>query len=257
MNFLYSIILGAIEGFTEFLPISSTAHLLLFSKIFNLSHLYFLKTFVIFIQSGSILGLLFIYWRKFFSDLEKLKKVIFSFIPTSIIGFLFYKLIKNVFFNEILIVLAALFIGGVLIIIFEFYYQKKMISKNVSDKISYKQAFLIGLGQSLALIPGVSRSAATILTGLFLGIDRRTIVDFSFLLSVPVIITASLYDLYVNFNSFTLKEFDFLIAGFLASFVFSIFAVKFLINFIKNHSFVLFGVYRIIFAIILGIYFYF
>jgi undecaprenyl-diphosphatase len=255
MNFFYSIILGGIEGFTEFLPISSTAHLILFSRIFQLKQSDFLKTFIIFIQFGAILGLFSIYWRKFLTDIETLKRIFFAFVPTAIIGLLLYRIIKNFFFEDIHLILASLFMGGILLIIFEIYYQKKMLLKKASNDISYQNALLIGLGQALAVIPGVSRSAATILTGLLLGIERKTIVEFSFLLSIPTITTAALYDFYKNFHSFTLEEFDLLIVGFLSSFVFAILAAKFLLAYIKTHSFILFGIYRIILSLLLAFYF--
>ncbi len=254
MNFFQAIILGLIEGFTEFLPISSTAHLILFSRIFNLEQSEFLKTFIISIQSGAILGLLLLYWKKIVFDLKILKKVIIAFLPTAIIGFLLYKVIKFVFFNSIILILISLFIGGALMIIFEVYYQKNNLNKQKKEEISYKEAFLIGLAQSLAVIPGVSRSGATILTGLLMNLERKTIVEFSFLLSIPTIITATFYDIYKNFGEISFANFHLLMIGLLLSLLSAILSAKFFLNYISKHSFIIFGIYRIFFALFLSFY---
>lgn len=255
MSFFEAISLGLIEGFTEFLPVSSTAHLILFSKIFNLEQSEFLKTFIIFIQSGAVLGLLFLYWRSLVFDLKTLKKVIIAFLPTAIIGFLLYKIIKSVFFDSLLLILTALFVGGVLMIIFEIYYQKYKFNQQKKEKIFYKEAFLIGLGQSLAVIPGVSRSGTTILTGLLMNLERRSIVEFSFLLSIPTIIMATFYDLYKNFGEIDFTNFYLLIIGFFVSLLSAILSAKFFLNYISKHSFTIFGIYRILLAIVLAFYF--
>lgn len=254
MNIFEAIILGLVEGLTEFLPISSTAHLILFSKILNLEENDFLKTFIIFIQSGAILGVLFLYWRNLIFKKQILTRVIFAFVPTALVGFLFYKVVKNIIFSEIEIILVALFIGGVLMLVFENYYQKRN-DKIRKEEIGLKESFIIGLAQSLAVIPGVSRSGATILSGLAMNLDRKIIVEFSFLLAIPTIIAATVYDIYVSWENLTFNNFYLLMIGFLFSFISAIISVSFFLNYISQKSFVFFGVYRIVLTIVLGIYF--
>ena len=250
MNFLHSIILGAVEGFTEFLPISSTAHIILTSRILGFAESEFLKTFTIVIQFGAILAVVALYWRTFLKDWETVKRIIVAFIPTAIIGFGLYKIIKGFFLVYIPLILASLFIGGAFLIVFEVFYKKSPMSKNASEIISYKKAFLIGLAQSLAVIPGVSRAAATIIGGLLLGIERKTIVEFSFLLAAPTMAAAAGYDFLKNFSEFSTNQFDTLMVGFLASFIFAMLGIKFLLNYIGKKSFAGFGVYRIILAVL-------
>src|SRR3989339_823008 len=164
MNFLSAIILGIVEGITEFLPISSTGHLILVSKLLSLPDTEFLKTFEISIQLGAILAVVVLYWRKLLVNKEIFKRVVVAFLPTAVIGLIFYKLIKTYLISNGLVVVYSLFIGGVILIIFEWWYGKKIKKKPAIDEmenITYKQSFLIGIFQSLAMIPGVSRSGAT------------------------------------------------------------------------------------------------
>lgn len=256
MTIIQSIILGIIEGITEFLPISSTAHLIIAERLANIEQTEFLKTFSISIQLGAILSVVVLYWKKVLSSMDNIKKIIIAFIPTAIIGFALYKIIKNFLMESLLVIALALLIGGIILIIFEkLNYQpgnKHHLNKEVDLKqISYKKAFIIGLVQSLAVIPGVSRSAATIIGGLSLGLNRQTIVEFSFLLAIPTMLAATCYDLLKQGSNFTLDQTGVWIIGFVTSFLVAIFAIKFLINFIKHHNFIIFGVYRIIVGLII------
>lgn len=247
-NFFQAFILGIIEGITEFLPISSTAHLILTSDFLKLSQTEFMKSFEIIIQLGAILAVLFLYWRSFL-DLKIIKKLIIAFIPTGIIGILFYKIIKNYFFESTTLILSTLFLGGIFLIIFEkFHKEKKSTSEDIS-KISYKNCILIGIFQSIAIIPGISRSAATIIGGLILGLQRKTIVEFSFLLAVPTMIAATGLDLLNSTKYFSSTEIYFLMIGFITSFVMAIVGIRFLLSYIQKNSFTAFGLYRIIFVI--------
>lgn len=250
MNIFDSIILGIVEGITEFLPISSTGHLILASKLLNLSQSDFLKTFEISIQIGAIASIIFLYFKKFFLDWEMLKKTAIAFIPTAVLGLLFYKTMKGLM-NES-VVLWALFLGGILIVIFELMYKEKPGEDEIKN-ISYKNSFLIGIFQAIAMIPGVSRAGATIIGGLMLGLKRKAIVEFSFLLAVPTMLLATLYDFYKNAGSFSGSQFNILFWGFITSFVVAIFAVKFLLKFIQRNNFVAFGIYRIILALLFWI----
>ena len=245
LNFLDAIILGIVEGITEFLPISSTAHLFLASDILKLTQTEFLKSFEIIIQLGAILAVVILYWKELLK-LEIIKKLIVAFIPTGILGLVFYKIIKTYLLGNVSVVLWSLFLGGIFLIIFERWHKEKESSFEDISNISYKQCLYIGLFQSIAMIPGVSRSAATIIGGLFLGLKRKTIVEFSFLLAVPTMLAATGLDLAKNYKSFSLSESHLLLAGFIASFVMAIVGIKFFLAYIQKNSFTAFGIYRII-----------
>ncbi|MEK7124460.1 MAG: undecaprenyl-diphosphatase UppP [Patescibacteria group bacterium] len=247
MTIFQAIILGIVEGVTEFLPISSTGHLILTSKLFGISGQEFTKSFEIAIQFGAILSVVFLYFKRFFSDKEIWKKVLTAFLPTAVIGFLFYKIIKGVFLSSGLIVVWALFLGGVFLILFEIWYKKRGA---VSAEIDYKKSFWVGVAQSLSIIPGVSRAGATIVEGLLMGIDRKKIVEFSFLLAVPTMAAATFYDLYKSAGQFSFSDFHLLAIGFVVSFIVALASIKWLLHFIKNHSFISFGIYRIIVALL-------
>ena len=260
MSILHALILGLVEGFTEFLPISSTAHLILVSELLGLDQSVFVKTFEIAIQSGAILAVLVIYWRKFL-DRQVLAKIIVAFIPTAVIGLIFYKIAKTYLIGNVSVVLWALGIGGLILIIFErWYVQKKerMINDAMTNDqpvtdirgLSYTKAALIGVAQAVAIIPGVSRSAATIIGGLLAGMHRAAVVEFSFLLAAPTIAAATVLDLYQNYSLFTADETWSLIVGFVAAFVTALVGIKFLLSFVSGKTFVGFGVYRIVVAMV-------
>jgi len=251
MNFLQSLILGTVEGFTEFLPISSTAHLILTAKILKISQTEFVKSFEIAIQLGAILAVVWLYRRRFFLDKETIKRIIAAFLPTAIFGFLFYKFFKEFLMENTSLIVWTLFLGGVFLIVFEFWYKEKLGTVEDVAKISYRQSLLIGVFQSAAMIPGVSRAAATILGGLFLGLKRKTIVEFSFLLAVPTILAATGYDLLKTGSDFSLDQLGILVVGFLVSFLVAILAIKFLLHFIQKNNFNWFGIYRIFIGFIL------
>ncbi len=245
-----SLILGLVEGFTEFLPISSTAHMILTAKLLGISQDNFVKTFEIAIQSGAILAVIILYWRKF-TDIKNLKKIAVAFIPTAIIGLVFYKIVKTYLLGNIPVVLGALFFGGIALIVFEKKFKEKTETsiKNI-EGMSYKQAAYVGVAQAVAIIPGVSRSAATIVGGRLLGISKDTIVEFSFLLAAPTMLAATGLDLLKNLHAFSGAQFGTLGIGFIASFVTAIFGIKFLLKYLKTHSFTAFGIYRIAIAIL-------
>src|SRR3989338_7041903 len=253
MTFIHAVILGIVEGLTEFLPVSSTGHLILASRLLKISSTAFLSSFDIAIQVGAILAVLVLYWKSAFMNFKVLKRLCVAFLPTAVVGFLLYKLIKHVFLDSIPVVLGSLFLGGLFLIIFERFYDARKTGSAELENISYQHCFFIGLFQSLAVIPGVSRSAATIIGGLMLGLDRKVIVEFSFLLAVPTILAATAYDLLRSGNAFSDSQFGLLTAGFAVSFVVAIGAIKFFIRFVKKFSFTLFGVYRIALAAILSL----
>lgn len=250
MNILDAFILGVVEGITEFLPISSTGHLILASEILKLGKTEFLKTFEIVIQLGAIFSVVVLYWRRFFLDQEALKKIIVALMPTLLIGALFYKIVKNYFLGNSMVVVWSLFIGGIVLIAFEMLHKEKEGAIEEMDNISYPKALALGVFQSIAIVPGVSRSASTILGGLILGLKRKTIVEFSFLLAVPTMLAASTLDLYKNYQFFSVDQFGVLALGFVVAFVTALLSIKWLLGFIKNHSFIGFGVYRVLAAVL-------
>jgi undecaprenyl-diphosphatase len=259
MNLIHALILSLVEGLTEFLPISSTGHLILVSKLLGIMETDFVKTFEIVIQLGAILAVVVLYFKKFVSSISLLKKLFVAFIPTAIVGFTLYPLIKGVLLGSSSITLNALFWGGIALIAIEwllknfqfsiFNFQSKEIKS-----VTYKQALIIGTFQSFSVIPGVSRAAATIIGGLLTGLDRPTATEFSFLLAVPTMFAATGLDIYKSRDMIAQGGFLTLFVGTILSFFFAILAVKFLIGYVKKHDFTAFGVYRIILSVLFWVF---
>ncbi len=250
MDFVQTVILSIVEGLTEFLPISSTGHLVLTSEILQVKQTEFVKSFEIIIQLGAILAVVFLYWKRVMTNFRFWPKLIIAFIPSGVVGLTLYKLIKSLLLGNSYVTLLALFLGGVLLIILEKIYKEQDHHLSNIEQISHQQAFLIGLCQSVSIIPGVSRAGATIMGGLFLGLKRTTAVEFSFLLAIPTMFAATSLDLIKSNLSFTANEYNLLIAGFIGSFITAIFAVKFFLKFVATHSFIPFGIYRIVLALL-------
>jgi len=246
MDFITAFILGIVQGISEFLPISSTGHMILASHLMGLKHTEFLKSFEIAIQAGTILSVVVLYWRNLLVDFEVIKRLVAAFLPTGILGLTLYRLIKGYLLGSEIVVLCSLLIGGILIIAFEYWYREKEGATSEIREISYKHAVIIGLFQSIAMIPGVSRSASTILGGLLLGLKRKTIVEFTFLLAVPTMLAATGYDLIKSGSQFSLGQIQYLIVGFVTAFAVALLSIKFLLRFIKTHTFIPFGIYRIV-----------
>lgn len=248
MDIFHALILGIVEGITEFLPISSTGHLLIASELFGIAQNNFVKSFEIIIQLGAILSIIAIYPKRLLAERTTMLRVAAGFLPTAILGLLFYKIIKLYLLDNILVVLAALFFGGIFIIIFEKHW-KPTQSKNI-DELTLKEAALIGTLQSVAFIPGISRSGATIFSGLCLGLSREAAVEFSFLLAVPTMAAATGLDILKNYKLiFATGNFSLLAVGFIASFTTAFVAIKWLLRYVATHDFIAFGVYRIILAL--------
>lgn len=249
MDFYQAFLLSVVEGLTEFIPISSTGHLILATKVLNIEQTSFVKTFEIAIQSGAIASVVFLYWRKLLDSIDLLKKVLVAFIPTGVIGFTVYRVVKDVLIGNLYVTLGALFLGGIAIIAIERYF-KKHNEKLESKDLTYKRALLIGIFQSVSMIPGVSRSAATILGGIFLGLSRQAAVELSFLLAIPTMFAATAYDLYKNAHAFEIGQLQILIFGFIVSFVVALASVKWFLSFIRTNTLTPFGFYRIALSIV-------
>jgi undecaprenyl-diphosphatase len=243
----HAVILGIVEGITEFLPISSTAHLILASRALRIQETDFLKSFEIIIQLGAILSVVVLYWKRFL-QLEVLKKLVVAVIPTGVIGLTVYKAIKGYLLGNIPVVLTTLLLGGIALIVFERFQQRDDRDVDFTE-ISYRKAFLIGLFQAIAVIPGVSRSAATIVGGSLLGVSKRTIVEFSFMLAVPTMLAASGLELLKNRSALD-GHLAVLGIGFIVSFLTAILAIKSFLGYIKKRDFSAFGWYRIVLAIV-------
>lgn len=248
MNLLNTIILGLVEGVTEFLPISSTAHLIISSKLLNIPATEFQKFFEVFIQSGAILAVIFIYWKTILKNKNLLVNIILSFIPTAIVGLLLHKVIKNVFFESFTLIAASLFMVGLFFIVFEFLLKKKIVKTDKKIiQMTIVQALLIGVGQSLAVVPGVSRAGAVILTMMIMGFNREESAIYSFVLAVPTLLAASAFDFLKTDPQliFSGNNPMFLIIGLITSFFSALLAIKWFIKFLQKNSLSGFGVYRI------------
>jgi undecaprenyl-diphosphatase len=249
MTIFHSLILGLVEGLTEFLPISSTAHLILASRLLHIVSTDFSKSFDIVIQLGAILAVVVLYFKKLFNWLN-IKKLFVAFVPTAVIGLAFYGIVKNYLLDSLTTVVWALLIGGALLIVFEYLYKPKTEGIDGLENITYTQCLLIGLFQSFSIVPGVSRAAATIVGGLILGLSRRTIVEFSFLLAVPTMLAASGLDLIKSGASFSNNEYGLLLVGFVTAFLVALGVIKLLIGYVQKYNFKPFGVYRIIIGLL-------
>lgn len=249
MDLLQTLILSAVEGFTEFLPISSTGHLILTAQILGVAQTNFVKSFEIIIQLGAILAVVAIYFKELLNK-KIWPQILIAFIPSAIIGFLLYSFIKNVLFENSLIVVIALFLGGVAFLLIEYFHKDKKEKEGNIENISYRNALIIGLFQSISVIPGVSRAGSTILGALMLGVNRKTAAEFSFILAVPTIFAATVLDITQTRLSFSSNELFLLSVGFIASFIFAFISIKLLIKYVQNHTFIIFGIYRITLAII-------
>lgn len=254
MTIADSIILGIIEGFTEFLPISSTGHLIVASEVLNLEQTAVNKAYEVIIQFAAILAVVLNYPEKFtFKHIELWKKITLAFIPIGAVGFLFASQIKTMF--TVQIVALMFIVGGVIFLIVEKYYKPKEHFINDVEKVSYKQALFIGLAQIAALIPGTSRAGATIIGAMIVGLTRKGSAEFSFLLAFPVMCATTGYDLLKHYNDFTTSNVVVLIVGFVVSFIVAFLTIKLFLKFLENFTFVAFGLYRIVFGLILLLFF--
>ncbi len=254
MTIMDSIILGIIEGFTEFLPISSTGHLIVASEFLNLEQTAVNKAYEVIIQFAAILAVVLNYSEKFtFKHIELWKKITLAFIPIGAVGFLFASQIKTLF--SISVVAVMFIVGGILFLIIEKLYKPKEHFIDDVEKVSYKQALYIGLAQIAALIPGTSRAGATIIGAMLVGLTRKASAEFSFLLAFPVMCATTAYDLLKHYDDFTSSNLTVLVVGFVVSFIVAFLTIKLFLKFLEKFTFVAFGLYRIVFGLILLLFF--
>jgi undecaprenyl-diphosphatase len=252
MNIFHALILGVVEGITEFLPISSTAHLLFAARLLGLEQTPFLSSFEIAIQLGAIAAVALVVWRRVFGEPRLIALTVVGFIPTAIIGATVYHWVKELLAASPLIPILTLGLGGIALIVFEQSRRSSLTTGTPLPQATYKQALITGLSQTLAFVPGVSRSAASVVGGMFAGLDRKAAVELSFLLAIPTMAAATGLDLLKTGFVFTTGEWELLAVGLVASFVTALVVVRWLLRYIESHTFASFGVYRIIAAIILA-----
>ncbi|MDX1672009.1 MAG: undecaprenyl-diphosphate phosphatase [Balneolaceae bacterium] len=245
MSIIDVIILGIIEGLTEFLPISSTGHMILTSEILGLKSTEFLKTFEISIQLGAIMAVVYLYRERLMTSFVVYQKLFVAFLPAAVIGFLAYDFIKGYLFNAY-VVSVALIIGGVFLILLDRWTSGREQIYGDLEEVSYTGAVQIGLFQCLAMIPGTSRAAASIFGGIFAGLDRKQATEFSFLLAIPTMFAATGYDLLKTSAELNQNEIILLLTGGAIAFIFAWLAVKAFIAIVVKHGFHHFGYYRIV-----------
>lgn len=250
MDILQAVILGIVEGITEFLPISSTGHLIVVSEWLGIEANETNKAFEVIIQLSAILAVVANYRDKFsFKHTELWAKVTLSFLPLALVGFLFHEQIKA-FFN-VAVVGVMFIVGGIVFLIYE-YFDKGDAGKETNiEKITYKQAAWIGFAQMFALIPGTSRAGASIIGALTTGLSRKASAEYSFLLALPVLAAASGFDLLKHYEDFTQSGLTTLFVGFVVSFIVAYLTMKLFLSFLDKFTFVSFGIYRIIFGAVL------
>ena len=253
---LYALVLGLVEGVTEFLPISSTGHLILVGQLIGFNGEK-AKVFMIAIQLAAILAVVWEYRARLGHVVTTLHRepasqrlavnLMAGFLPAAVLGFLFYKEIKGYLFNPI-VVASALIVGGLLILWAE--RRRHVVSTETVDDLGWRRALAVGFAQALAMIPGTSRSGATIIGGLFLGLSRKAAAEFSFFLAIPTMFAATAYDLYKNWRLFDVNDVPLFVVGGVAAFVSALIAVRTLIKFVSRHDYTVFAWYRIVFGIV-------
>lgn len=246
MNIFEAIILAIIEGLTEFLPVSSTGHMIIASSLMGIQSDDFVKLFTVAIQLGTIISVVVLYFKRFFRSIDFYLKLLAAFIPAVIFGLLFSNLIDELLESPMTVAIS-LVLGGIILLFVDKWF--KNASLDNSDDISYLTAFKIGVFQCLAMVPGVSRSAASIIGGMSQKLTRKAAAEFSFFLAVPTMFAATakkLYDFYKDGHTISSEEINLLLIGNVVGFLVALIAIKSFIGFLSNHGFRVFGIYRII-----------
>ncbi len=250
MDIFQAIILGIIEGLTEFLPISSTGHLIVAANWLGMQQNETNTAFEVIIQLAAILAVVFNYKDKFsMQKIDLWTKVFIAFLPIAIIGFLFSHQIKALF--SVHVVAIMFIVGGIVFLVLEHFYKEENHTTTDVEEVTLKQAAWIGIAQVFAVIPGTSRAGSTIVGALLVGLSRKAAAEFSFLLAIPVMMAASGYDLLKHYSEFSDANFMALGIGFVTAFIVAYLTMMFFIKFLEKFTFVAFGIYRILFGILL------
>jgi undecaprenyl-diphosphatase len=250
MDIIQSIIIAIVEGLTEFLPISSTGHMIIAEKLLGVKDTEFTKLFTVAIQLGAILSVVVLYWKKFFdfTRWQFYAKLLVAVIPALLFGFLFVDKIDTLLESTTTVIITMI-LGGIVLLLIDNYFKNPTIE--TEEKISFKKAFFIGIWQVIAMIPGVSRSAASIIGGMQQKLTRKLAAEFSFYLAVPTMAAATGYKLLKGYKTFSSDDIKLLAIGNAVAFIVALFAIKFFIGFLQKHGFKIFGYYRIIVGVIL------
>lgn len=246
MDLINAIILAIVEGITEFLPISSTGHMIIVSSMLGISQSEFTKIFEVSIQFGAILSVVVLYWKRFFQSFDFYYKLLVAFLPAAIIGFLFNDTIDRLLESP-LVVAISLVIGGVILLFVDKWFNKPETEKEVDFTLALK----IGFFQAIAMIPGVSRSAATIIGGMSQKLTREKAAEFSFFLAVPTMFAASAYKLLKGYKTIHAEDVSILVVGNIVAFIVALLAIKFFISVLTKYGFKYFGYYRIAVGIVI------
>lgn len=246
MTWLQALILSIVEGLTEFLPVSSTGHMILTEGVLGMKSNDFVQAFIINIQFGAILSVVVLYWKRFFQSLKFYYKLFIAFLPAAFFGLLLSDYI-DALLESVYVVAAMLIIGGVVLVFVDKWFKKPAADQTVT----YKKALIIGFYQVLAMIPGTSRSAATIIGGMTQKLDKKTAAEFSFFLAVPTMFAASGYKLLENYKAINVDNIGILIFGNVVAFVVAFFAIKSFIRYLTEHGFKIFGYYRIVIGVLI------
>lgn len=239
-----------IEGFTEFLPISSTGHMIVASEFLGVKEDALNKAYEVIIQFSAIMAVMLVYRDKIsFKKIDLWTKLFIAFLPLAVVGFILKDYIKALFTVETVAIMFI--IGGIVFLIVEYFYKEKEANIREVEEVSSKQALWIGFAQIFSLIPGTSRAGATIIGGMLTGLDRKTSSEFSFLLAIPVMGAVTAYDLLKHYQDFAQINYLPFIIGFIVSFIVAYITIKLFLAFIQRFSFVAFGIYRILFGVIL------
>jgi len=241
MSIFDAIILAIVEGLTEFLPVSSTGHMIITSALFGMESDQFMKIFTVNIQFGAILSVIVLYWKRFFKSMDFYYKLLIAFLPAAFFGFLLNDFIDNLLEN-VLVVAISLVLGGIILVFVDGFFKKQ----DESIQVNYKSALVIGFFQCIAMIPGVSRSAATIIGGMTQNLTKKTAAEFSFFLAVPTMFAASCYKLLKDYQAITTDNISILLIGNVVAFIVALLAIKTFIAFITKYGFKAFGYYRIV-----------
>jgi undecaprenyl-diphosphatase len=250
MTIIEAIIIAIVEGITEFLPISSTGHMIVTEALLKMPTDQFTKTYTVAIQLGAILSVVVLYWRKFldFKRWEFYLKLMVAVIPALLLGFIFSDKIDDLLESPLTVAITML-AGGVFLLFIDKVFKAHYIE--TEEKISYKRAFIIGVWQTVAMIPGMSRSAASIIGGMQQKLSRKLAAEFSFFLAVPTMCAATGYSLLKEYKNIHAEQIQLLVIGNVVAFIVALLAIKFFITFLQRYGFRLFGFYRIIAGIIL------
>jgi undecaprenyl-diphosphatase len=247
MNYLQALILALIEGVTEYLPISSTGHMIIASSVMGIASDDFTKLFTIVIQLGAILSVLVLYYKRFLQSFDFYLKLLVAFLPAVVLGLLLNDVIDALLESPVTVAIS-LVIGGIILLKVDVWFKDSEVAPN-NDKISYLTALKIGFFQTIAMIPGVSRSGATIVGGMSQKINRKTAAEFSFFLAVPTMFGATakkLFDYYQDGFVLSSQQINFLIIGNIVAFIVAMFAIKTFIDYLSKNGFKIFGYYRIL-----------